>query len=155
MTTEMYHPTEPLHIHLNGSAPLSLPMYPDQWDGYANCVSPNEATQSSPNLMMMNNYSPSGSNSLSPFTMQTPSSLPQLSPSNSISDPSLSPLYGTSRLSTPTTPLSSQSFMSSPSFMPSPTLMPSPTPSQEEHLLQQDFQVSSDVCHIYLFICFY
>lgn len=160
MTTQMY-PTESLHIQVYDSAPLhhpqlSLPIYPEQWNNYANCVLPNEASQGSPNLMMTNNYSPSGSNSLSPFAMQTPSSLPpsnlpQLSPTNS--DPSLSPLYSSSRLGTPTTPASSQSFMPSPTFLHSPTLMPSPTLSQGDHLLQQDSQgSSSDVCHIYLFI---
>ena len=154
MTAQVY-PTEPLHVQVNGPTHLHpqlfLPTYPDdQWSNYANCVSPNEATHNSPNHMMMNNnnYSPGGSNSLSPFTMQTPSSFPQLSPTNS--DPSLSPLYGNSRLSTPTTPASTQSFMSSPTFLPSPTLMPSPTPSQEEHLLQQESQVlTSDVCHFF------
>ena len=147
MTTQMY-PTGSTQVNGSASAhpQLFLPIY-EQWNNYGNCVSPNEATQTSPNHMMMNSYSPSGSNSssLSPYTtMQTSSSFPHLSPTNS--DPSLSPLYGTSRLSTPTTPASSQSFMSSPTFMPSPALMPSPTPSQEEHLLQQDSQV--DVCHV-------
>jgi hypothetical protein len=147
MTTQMQmYPADALHVQVNGSAPLhpqlALQFYPEQWNNYVNCVSPNETTQSSPNLMMMNNYSPS--NSLSPFSMQTPSSLPQVSPTNS--DPSLSPLYSTSRLGTPTTPGST--------LMSSPTI-PSPTPSQE-HLLQQDGQVyTSDVCHIYLFICFF
>ena len=149
MTAQVY-PPEPLHIQVNGPAHLHPqlfpPTYSDQWSNYANCVSPNEATH---NMMMNNNnYSPGGSNSLSPYTMQTPSSFSQLSPTNS--DPSLSPLYGTSRLSTPTTPASTQSFMPSPTFLPSPTLMPSPTPSQEEHLLQQESQVlTSNVCHIF------
>ena len=158
------YPTEPLQIQVFDSAPLhtqlSLPIiYPEQWNNYPNCVLPNEATQSSPSLMMTSNYSPSGSNSLSPYTMQTPSSLPpsslpQLSPTNS--DPSLSPLYSSSRLGTPTTPPSLQSFIPSPTFLPSPALMPSPTLSQGDHMPQQDSQVSnSDVCHIYLFIYFY
>jgi hypothetical protein len=149
MTTQVY-PTESLHIQVYDSAPqhpqLSLPIYPEQWNSYANCVLPNEGAQSSPNLMMTNNYSPSGSNSLSPFAMQSsslpPSSVPRLSPT--ISDPTLSPLYSSSRFGTPNTPGSSHS------FMPSPT---SPTLSQD-HLVQQDSQVSttSDVCHIYVFI---
>jgi len=148
MTTQMY-PTESLHIQVYDSAhlhpQLSLPIYPEHWNNYPNCLLPNEATQSSPNLMMTNNYSPSGSNCLSPYSMQTPSSLPpsslpQLSPTNS--DPSLSPLYTSSRLGTPTTPASSQSFMPSPTFMPSP-IMPSPTLSQGDHLLQQDPQAST------------
>lgn len=164
MPTQMY-PDESLHIQVNGSASLhpqlSLPIYSDQWNSYANCVSPNEATQSqsSPNLMMMNNNNYSPSNSLSPFTMQTSSSLPQLSPTTTTttttaSDPSLSPLYVSSRLGTPTTPASSQSFMPSPTFMHSPPLMPSPTPSQEDHLLQQESQaLTLDVCDILSLIC--
>lgn len=145
ISTQMYS-ADSLHIQVNGSAPLhpqmSLPIYNEQWNSYANCVSPNDATQTSPNYAMMSNYSPGGSNSLSPFSLQTPSSLPQLSPTNS--DPSMSPLYGSSRLGTPTTPASTQSFM------------PSPTLSQEDHLLQHDSQVlTSDVCHSYLVICFY
>lgn len=160
-STQLY----PAEIQVYDSASLhpqlSLPIYPEhQWNGYANCGLPNESTQSSPNVLMTNGYSPSGSNCLSPFTMQTSSSLPssslpQLSPTTS--DPSLSPLYSSSRLSTPSTPLSSQSFMPSPTFLHSPTLMPSPTLSQGDQLHTQDSQVSttSDVCHIHLFICFY
>lgn len=163
MTTQMY-PTESLQIQVYDSAPLhpqlSLPIYNEQWNSYTNCVLPNETSQSSPNLMMTNNYSPGGSNSLSPFAMQTPSSLPpssvpHLSPTNS--DPSLSPLYSSSRLGTPSTPASSQSFMPSPTFLHSPNLMPSPTLSQSDNLLQQDSHTqasTSDVCHIYLFISF-
>ena len=122
------------------------------------------ATQSSPKFMMTNNCSPSGSNSLSLFTMPTPSSfppfsLPQLFPTNS--DPLLSPLYSSSRLGTPSTLVnsagsSSTLTMPSPTFKSSPALMPLPTLRQGDRLLQQDSQVSfSDVCHIYLFICFY
>jgi len=125
MTTPLY----PLQLHLNVSAPQQpqlshSPVFP-QWTHNSNYVLPNEANSSSSTYMMMN-YSPSDSNSLSPFGVQATSSLPQLSPGSS--DPSRSPSYGASRLSTPVTPASTQSFM------------PSPTLSQGEHLLQQDSQ---------------
>lgn len=134
----------PLQIHLNGSAPhhpqlTPSPIFSDSWNNYAEYVSPNE--NNSP-YIMMNAYSPSDSNSLSPFALQPPSNLPQLSPASS--DPSRSPSHGNSRLSSPTTAASTKSFM------------PSPTLSQGDHMLPQDSQVlTSDVCHIYLVILSY
>jgi hypothetical protein len=140
MPTQMY----PMQIHVNDSTPqhpqLSpSSMFSDHWNNYANYVPSNEANSTSSNYLITNNtntYSPNDSNTLSPFAVQPPSSLPQLSPANS--DLSLSPSYGTSRLSTPTTPASTHSFI------------PSPTLSQGDHMLQQDSQVgTSDVRHIY------
>lgn len=151
MTAPMY-PTGP-QIQFN--APLAqpprlspFPVYADDWSQYQPYDSPNENLGfSSSNFMMMNNikYSPNTDNSLSPFSIQprTHLSLPQLSSANS--DSSLSPSYGTSCLSTPTTPASATQ-----SFMPSPTL------SQVDHMHQQDSQaVTLDVCGSYLFIPFY
>ena len=134
--TEMY----PLQIHVNGSEPqqpqpVTSSMFTQQY--YPYYVPPNEANSSS--YVMMNSHSVNGTDTLSPFAVQPSSSLPQLSPASS--DPSGSPSYGTSRLSTPTTPASTHSFI------------PSPTLSQGDHMPQQDSQVlTSDVCHIYLFI---
>ena len=149
MTAPMY-PTGP-QIHFSASLPqhprLSpSPIYGDEWNQYQPYGSPPNENLSSSNFMMMNNikYPPNADNSLSPFSIQprTHSSLPQLSSANS--DSSLSPSYGTSCLSTPTTPASATQ-----SFMPSPTL------SQVDHM-QQDSQVATlDVCDFYSFISFH
>lgn len=147
MTTQMY-PTEPLQFHVNAPVPQHSRLSPsspyvDDWTNYQSYGSSHEDSGSS-TFMIMNNYPPNDNISLSPFLMQprSLSSLPQLSPATS--DSSLSPLYHTSTLSTPTTPASaSQSFL------------PSPTSSQEDHMRQQESQVSAlDVCHIYLSILF-
>lgn len=138
MPTQMY----PMQIHVNDPAPQHSQLSPssmfsEHWNNYANYVPSNEANSSSSNYLITNNsYSPSDSNTLSPFAVQPPPSLPQLSAANS--DLSRSPSYGTSRLSTPTTPASTHSFI------------PSPTLSQGDQMLQQDSQVgTSDVRHIY------
>jgi len=146
MPPQMYS-TGALQIHLNGPPPrLSPPsIYPENdWHNYPSYGSPNEANSGSPTFMM-NNYSPTGNNSLSPFSIppRASSNLPQVSPTSS--DHSLSPLYGSSRFSTPTTPASA-----------SQPLMPSPTLSQVDHMLQQDSQVMTpDVCRIYPLILIY